>query len=374
MAKHTKSGRGLTYASSGVDIDKKDAFTESLSSMLRKTHTPRVIDNPGGFAGLFRLDYKKGLFSRNYKDPVLVACADGVGTKVKLATELGIFDTLGIDLVAMNVNDLIVQGAEPLFFLDYIATPEVDTRLLNDLVKGMAEGCKRSGCALLGGETANMPDVYAKGDFDLAGFCVGVVELAKLKTPTKVKPGDIVLGLSSDGIHSNGYSLVRKVVKEAGLDLSKVYPELNPVPLKKSRSKKPPRKRTLGEVLIAPTRLYADPIVKLQRQYRVKNVISGMAHITGSGIGGNLCRALPPDLDAVIDLKSWERPPIFGFLAEHGGISEEEMYRVFNLGIGYCLIVRPKFAESIAEHLTKLGERVFRIGVIEKGKGDVRIG
>jgi len=364
----------LTYASSGVDIDKKDAFTESLSSMLRKTHTPRVIDNPGGFAGLFRLDYKKGLFSRNYKDPVLVACADGVGTKVKLASELGIFDTVGIDLVAMNVNDLIVQGAEPLFFLDYIATPEVDTKLLNDLVKGMAEGCRKSGCALLGGETANMPDVYAKGDFDLAGFCVGVVELAKLKTPTRVKAGDIVLGLSSDGIHSNGYSLVRKVVKEAGLDLQKVYPELNPAPRRKPRGKKQIRPRTLGEVLLTPTRLYADPIVKLQRQYRVKNVISGMAHITGSGIGGNLCRALPTDLDAVIDLNSWERPPIFGFLQEHGGVSEEEMYRVFNLGIGYCVIVRPKFAESIAEHLTKLGERVFKIGVIAKGKGEVRIG
>jgi phosphoribosylformylglycinamidine cyclo-ligase len=373
MAKQTGSGRGLTYASSGVDIDKKDAFTESLSSMLRKTHTSRVIDNPGGFAGLFRLDYKKGLFSRNYKDPVLVACADGVGTKVKLASELGIFDTVGIDLVAMNVNDLIVQGAEPLFFLDYIATPEVDTKLLNDLVKGMAEGCRKSGCALLGGETANMPDVYAKGDFDLAGFCVGVVELAKLKTPTRVKPGDIVLGLSSDGIHSNGYSLVRKVVKDAGLDLQKVYPELNPAPRRKPRGKKQVRPRTLGEVLLTPTRLYADPIVKLQRQYRVKNVISGMAHITGSGIGGNLCRALPQDLDAVIDLNSWERPPIFGFLQEHGGISDEEMYRVFNLGIGYCVIVRPKFAESIAEHLTKLGERVFQIGVIAKGKGEVRI-
>lgn len=366
-------GRGLTYASSGVDIDKKDAFTESLSAMLRRTYTDRVIDNPGGFAGLFRLDFKKGLFSRNYKDPVLVACADGVGTKVKLATELGIYDTVGIDLVAMNVNDLIVQGAEPLFFLDYIAVPEVNTKILNDLVKGIADGCVRSGCALLGGETANMPDVYAKGDFDLAGFCVGVVELSRIKSPTRVRVGDIVLGLWSDGIHSNGYSLVRKVVKEAGLDLGKVYPELNPSPAKKSRRKNPPPPKTLGQVLLTPTRLYADPIVRLQRQYRVKNVISGMAHITGSGIGGNLCRALPPNMDAVIDLKSWDRPPVFPFLQEHGGISEEEMYRVFNLGIGYCVIVRPKFADSIAEHLTKLGERVFRIGEIVKGKGDVRV-
>jgi phosphoribosylformylglycinamidine cyclo-ligase len=372
MAK-INGGRGLTYASAGVDIDKKDAFTESLSAMLRRTYTPRVIDNPGGFAGLFRLDYKKGLFSRNYKDPVLVACADGVGTKVKLATELGVYDTVGIDLVAMNVNDLIVQGAEPLFFLDYIAVPEVDTKILGALVKGMAEGCSKSGCALLGGETANMPDVYRKGDFDLAGFCVGVVELSRLKTPTRVRPGDVVLGLASDGIHSNGYSLVRKVVAEAGLDLGKVYPELNLAPSKKPRKKTGNGGKTLGQVLLTPTRLYADPIVKLQRQYRVKNVISGMAHITGSGIGGNLCRALPADLDAVVDLKSWERPAVFRFLQEQGGISEDEMYRVFNLGIGYCVIVRPKFAESMAERLTKLGERVFRIGEIAKGKGEVRI-
>ncbi|MFZ4575326.1 MAG: phosphoribosylformylglycinamidine cyclo-ligase [Phycisphaerales bacterium] len=374
MAKNN-GGRSLTYASAGVDIDKKDAFTESLGAMLRRTYTDRVIDNPGGFAGLFRLDFKKGLFSRNYKDPVLVACADGVGTKVKLATELGVFDTVGIDLVAMNVNDLIVQGAEPLFFLDYIAVPEVDTTLLNQLVKGIADGCTKSGCALLGGETANMPDVYRKGDFDLAGFCVGVVELSRIKSPTRVRAGDVVLGLASDGIHSNGYTLVRSVVKEARLDLGATYPELN-VPAKgarRSRKKNGSAARTLGEVLLTPTRLYADPIVRLQRQYKVKNVISGMAHITGSGIGGNLCRALPPDLDAVVDLTSWERPPIFSFLQKHGGISDEEMYRVFNLGIGYCVIVRPKFAESIAERLTKLGERVFRIGEIAKGKGEVRL-
>lgn len=367
------SGRSLTYASAGVDIDKKDAFTESLGAMLRRTHTDRVIDNPGGFAGLFRLDYKKGLFSRNYKDPVLVACADGVGTKVKLATELGVYDTVGIDLVAMNVNDLIVQGAEPLFFLDYIAVPEVNTALLNDLIKGIAEGCRKSGCALLGGETANMPDVYAKGDFDLAGFCVGVVELSRIKSPTRVRAGDVVLGLASDGIHSNGYSLVRRVVKEAGLDLNKSYDELNPVNGKGRKRKNPPSLKTLGEVLLTPTRLYADPIVRLQRQYRVKNVISGMAHITGSGIGGNLCRALPSNMDALVRLDSWERPPVFGFLQKHGNISEEEMYRVFNLGIGYCLIVRPKFAESLTEKLTKLGERVFTIGEIVKGKGEVRL-
>jgi len=373
-----KAGRSLTYADSGVDIDKKDSFTESLSGVLRKTFTDRVIDNPGGFAGLFRLDYKRGLFARNYKDPVLVACADGVGTKVKLATELDTYDTVGIDLVAMNVNDLIVQGAEPLFFLDYIAVPAVDTRVLNDLVRGIALGCTQSGCALLGGETANMPDVYSKGDFDLAGFCVGVVELARIQKPTRVKAGDVVLGLQSDGIHSNGYSLVRKVVKEARLDLAERHAELAASPGfghkgKKRKVAKPAlQPPTLGQVLLTPTRLYADPIVKLQRNYRVKHVISGMAHITGSGIPGNLCRALPANLDAVVNYSSWERPPVFGFLQRHGNISEDEMRRVFNLGIGYCVIVRPAFAESIAEKLTRLGERVFTIGTIEKGAGVVR--
>jgi phosphoribosylformylglycinamidine cyclo-ligase len=385
--KPSLNGRALTYAGAGVDIDKKDAFTESLDSMLRKTYTDRVIPNPGGFAGLFRLDYKQRLFRRNYKDPVLVACCDGVGTKVKLAADLSIFDTVGIDLVAMNVNDLVVQGAEPLFFLDYIATPVVEPRFLNDLVKGIADACKRSGCALLGGETANMPDIYAKGDFDLAGFCVGVVELARVQKPTRVQPGDIILGLASDGIHSNGYTLVRNVVKEAGLDLNAVYPELpeitpSPTRRKSNRKSKTENRKspppsdfplpTLGRVLLTPTRLYADPIVRLQRGYKVKNVISGMAHITGSGIPGNLCRALPKNMDALVDRDAWPRPAVFKFLQEKGNIPEEEMWRVFNMGIGYCLIVKRAFAESVAEHLTKLGETVYRIGdVVAKGSGEV---
>jgi len=358
----------ITYASSGVDIDRKDAFTESLGAMLRRTSTDRVIPNPGGFAGLFRLDFSHKLFARNYKSPVLVACCDGVGTKVKLAAEMGVYDTVGIDLVAMNVNDLIVQGAEPLFFLDYIAVPRVDTRLLNDLVKGIAEGCRRSGCALLGGETANMPDVYRDKDFDLAGFCVGVVELKRLQSAARVGAGDVVLGLASDGIHSNGYSLVRKIVAEAGLDLNAAYPELQPPAKKRGKQ---PEARTLGQVLLTPTRLYADPIVRLQRGYRVKNVISGMAHITGSGLAGNLCRALPTRLDAVVDTASWPVPPVFRFLQEHGDVPEAEMRRVFNMGIGYCLVVRPTFAESIAARLTELGETVYRIGEVVKGGGNV---
>jgi phosphoribosylformylglycinamidine cyclo-ligase len=384
------AAKRTTYADSGVDIDKKDAFTESLGAVLRRTHTPRVIDNPGGFAGLFRLDFNQKLFKRNYKDPVLVACADGVGTKIKLAAELGVYDTVGIDLVAMNVNDLIVQGAEPLFFLDYIAVPEVKTDMLHALVRGVAEGCRRAGCALLGGETANMPDLYAKGDFDLAGFAVGVVELKRAQKPTRVRAGDVILGLASDGIHSNGYSLVRKIVKDAALELGKVYPELNSTATKKKGSKKPARSaapadvaadagteepaRTLGQVLLTPTRIYADPIVRVQRQYAVKNVITGMAHITGSGIEGNLCRALPPTLDAKIDPESWDVPPVFRFLQAKGNVPEEEMWRVFNMGLGYCVIVKPAFAEAVMEKLTKMGEKVRVVGEVVKGKGVVRMG
>lgn len=367
--------RGLTYADSGVDIDEKDSFTESLDRVLRRTHTDRVIPNPGGFAGLFRLDYKARLFAQNYKDPVLVACCDGVGTKVKLAAQLGVFDTVGIDLVAMNVNDLVVQGAEPLFFLDYIATPVIEPKFLHDLVRGIAEGCRRSGCALLGGETAHMPDIYREGDFDLAGFCVGVVELKRVQKPSRVRAGDVVLGLASDGVHSNGYTLVRKVVEAAGLDLARVYPELNP-PAKGGRRGKrggaAAPARTLGEVLLTPTRLYARPIVRLLRSYAVKNVVTGMAHITGSGLAGNLCRALPPTLDAEVVRGSWDVPPVFEFLRRHGEIPDAEMDRVFNMGLGYCVIVRPAFAESVREHLTKLGERVFRVGRVVKGTGQVR--
>ncbi|MBL8963951.1 MAG: phosphoribosylformylglycinamidine cyclo-ligase [Phycisphaerae bacterium] len=386
----------MTYATSGVDIDAKDAFTESLASVMRRTYTPRVIDNPGGFAGLFRLDFKQRLFARNYREPVLVSCCDGVGTKVKLASELGVFDTVGIDLVAMNVNDLIVQGAEPLFFLDYIAVPSVDRAMLGALVRGIAEGCRMSGCALLGGETANMPDVYAPGEFDLAGFCVGVVELKRVIRPERVKPGDMILGLGSSGIHSNGYSLVRRVVKQAGLDLLAVYDDLRlpavPAGRKAVRRTRPgsasrngkariragagaarPRAdRTLGETLLTPTRIYAGSIVKLLRAYPVKNVISGMAHITGSGLADNLVRSIPGDCDAVIDRSAWPVPPVFGFLQHHGRIDDEEMKRVFNLGIGYCVIVKPAYVSTVRDRLGRLGESVHVIGEVVRGQGRVR--
>lgn len=381
---------GITYADAGIDLGEKDAFTESLEGLMRRTHGPRVIRNPGGFAGLFRLDYNERLFAKNFKHPVLVACADGVGTKLKLAASAGVFDTLGIDLVAMNVNDMIVQGAEPLFFLDYIATPRVEKGVLTQLVQGMVEGCRQSGCALLGGETAEMPDVYAPGDFDLAGFAVGVMDLDRALKPERVKVGDVVLGLASSGIHSNGYSLVRKVVASAKLDLQGVYQELQDQPALPRAgagtgaraSTRAPRKpkpgapvrepRTLAQVLLTPTRIYVNSIVKLLRGYKVKRVISGMAHITGSGMSGNLCRALHPKVDAVVDCQSWEVPPVFRFLQKAGRVDEAEMRRVFNMGIGYCVIVRPNFAESVQEHLEKLGERVSVIGRIEKGTGQVR--
>ena len=382
-----KKPLNLSYAASGVNLEDKDSFTEGLASVVRRTFGPRVIDNPGGFAGLFRLDFNKQLFSRNYKEPVLVACADGVGTKIKLAIDMQRYDTVGIDLVAMNVNDMIVQGAEPLFFLDYIATPKVDKAMLNALVAGIVEGCVQSGCALLGGETAEMPDLYAPGDFDLAGFAVGVVDLDRAIDPGRVEVGDVVLGLSSSGIHSNGYSLVRKIVKAAKLDLHKVYEELQEgteaagqqgTKQKKSGGKgakasaKPSAPaKTLGEVLLTPTRIYVRPINTLLKSYKVKKVIGGMAHITGSGMAGNLCRALHPKVDAIIDTKSWPVPPIFRFLQAQGGVDEAEMRRVFNMGIGYTLVVRPTFAKAVAEHLEKLGERVHVIGQMAKGTGQV---
>lgn len=377
-AAKTKKPIKLTYAAAGVNLEEKDSFTEGLAGLMRRTYGPRVIDNPGGFAGLFRLDFNEKLFARNYKHPVLVACADGVGTKLKLAADLKKYDTIGIDLVAMNVNDMIVQGAEPLFFLDYIATPKVDKAMLGDIVKGITDGCIASGCALLGGETAEMPDVYAPGDFDLAGFAVGVVDRDRAMDPGRVEVGDIVLGLASDGIHSNGYSLVRKIVRSAALDLDKVYPELNAKITQPTKARRETAKKSaasaakpLGEVLLTPTRIYVDPIMKLLRSYKVKKVIGGMAHITGSGLEGNLCRALHDRVDAVIDPASWPVLPVFRFLQEQGNVDDAEMRRVFNMGIGYCLVVRPTFAAAVSEHLTKLGEKVYTIGKIEPGTGQV---
>jgi len=350
----------MTYAESGVDIDAGDRMVELIRHHMARTHGPRVLGRHGAFAGMFRLDFNEKLFKRNYRDPVLVACCDGVGTKVLLAIEMGVHETVGIDLVAMNVNDMIVQGAEPLLFLDYIGTSKLDPAWMTDIVKGVADGCKLADCALLGGETAEMPDVYDAGEYDLAGFAVGVVELDKAIDTTRVRAGDVVLGLASSGIHSNGYTLVRAIVKQARLKLDKVYKELE-------------TDRTLGQVLLEPTRIYVKPITRVLRHYRVKRVISGMAHITGGGIVGNLDRALPDHLNAKLRRKAWEAPPIFRFLAEKGSMDQGEVDRVFNQGIGYCLIVRPSFADSITRQLEKMHETVYRLGTIVKGSGRVEM-
>ncbi|MEQ8317418.1 MAG: phosphoribosylformylglycinamidine cyclo-ligase [Phycisphaerales bacterium] len=350
--------RNLSYADSGVDIDAGDRFVQAILGLMRRTHGPRVLKNDGGFAGLFRLDFNEKLFKRNYKEPVLVAATDGVGTKLKLARDTNTFDTVGQDLVAMCVNDLIVEAAEPLFFLDYLAIPKVEHLMLVDLVKGVAEGCKIAGCSLLGGETAELPGIYPEGEFDMAGFAVGVVELRKATSGMKVEPGDVVLGLASSGLHSNGFSLVRRIVEHAGLDLSQTYPELDP-------------EQPLGRVLLTPTRIYAPSITKLLRGYKVKRVVSGMAHITGGGLAGNLERSLNPGVDAVLDRKAWTVPPVFTFLKKHGSVRGPEMDKVFNMGIGFCVVVRPAFADAVADKLARSGERVSRIGVIRRGQGRV---
>ncbi|MEM1212908.1 MAG: phosphoribosylformylglycinamidine cyclo-ligase [Planctomycetota bacterium] len=357
------AGDGLTYAGSGVDIEAGDAVVDRIKGHMRRTYGPRVLGRHGAFAGMLRLDYNEALFSHNYREPVLVACTDGVGTKVLLAVETGRIDGIGRDCVAMNVNDLIVQGAEPVLFLDYVGVHRVEPAVIERIVKGVAEGCELAGCALLGGETAEMADVYDDGEFDLAGFSVGVVELSRAVENDRAEPGDVVIGLGSSGVHSNGYSLVRAVIKKARLKLDRVYPELDEAGVGK----------TLGEVLLEPTRIYARPIVSLLRGYKRKRPIAGMAHITGGGLPGNVNRALPADVDAVIDTKAWAVPPVFRFLQAKGKIADEEMWKVFNMGIGYTLIVRPHFAEAVMAKLRRKGEAVYRIGKIVKGKGQVRL-
>jgi len=366
MAANTTSSRSapkrksLTYAQAGVDIEAGDKAVDLIETMMKRTHGPRVLGKHGAFAGMFRLDYNEQLFKRNYREPVLVACTDGVGTKVKLAAEMGVYNTVGIDCVAMNVNDLIVQGAEPLLFLDYLGLSKVIPEQTAQMVEGVAKGCEIAGCALLGGETAEMPDVYAPGDFDIAGFAVGVVELERAIDPTRVEKDDIIIGLASSGVHSNGYSLVRRIIQHAKLKLDKIYPELDEA-------------RALGQVLLEPTRIYAKPIAKLLRKYTVKKIVTGMAHITGSGLPGNVPRAFGNDLDARIDLNSWQVPEVFEFLQRQGNVERQEMFNVFNMGVGYVLIVRPSFADSIVKHLNRSGENAWIMGEIVKGNGAVQM-
>lgn len=348
----------LTYKDSGVDIDANTRWVGAIESSMRSTHGPRVMkDRHGGFAGLFRLDFDEQLFRRNFKQPVLVGCTDGVGTKILIAIETGRLGTIGIDLVAMNVNDLITCGAEPLFFLDYLAVHKLDPDHLLQVLEGIAAGCREAGCALLGGETAEMPDLYRKGDLDLAGFAVGVMELKRTIDPSRVEVGDVVIGLPSSGVHSNGYTLVRKLIARAGCKLDQHYDELG---------------ETLGEALLRPTRIYVNAVLSVLRRYRTKRVVSGMAHITGGGLKENLNRALPSNCDAVLKKSAWDVPPIFDFLRRLGA-ARDEMYRVFNMGIGYVLIVRPFFTDGVLRTLRRCGERPAVIGSIERGSRRVKL-
>lgn len=352
--------KGLTYAESGVDIEAGDRLVDLIKPMVKRTHGPRVMGQHGAFASMFRLDFEPKLFKRNYNDPVLVACTDGVGTKVKLAIDMGIVNTVGIDCVAMNVNDMIVQGAEPLFFLDYLGLHRQDPDITASIIEGVAKGCELADCALVGGECAEMPDIYKPHDFDIAGFAVGVVELARAVDPIRAQGGDVLLGLASSGVHSNGFSLVRKVLARRRLNLHGVQKAVDDT-------------RSLGAVLLEPTRIYVRSIMSMLSRYRVKKVVSAMAHITGGGLPGNLPRVLPRTLDAVIDTTVWDVPAVFRFLQDKGAIDEHEMWRVFNMGIGYVLAVRPAFADSITKQLERSGETVHRIGRLKRGKGRVHM-
>jgi len=350
----------VTYKDSGVDIDAGDAAVERIAQHVRSTYTPQVMTaSHGGFAGLFQLDYPSGILRRGYRDPVLVACTDGVGTKLEIAYKTGIADTIGIDLVAMCVNDLVVQGADPLFFLDYIAVGKMDPDVVAAIVKGIAIGCRESGCAILGGETAEMPGFYPVGHYELAGFSVGVADRTRLVLGDGVRPGDKVIGLFSSGLHSNGYSLVRKVFFGRGTraaSLDRVLPGCE---------------LPLGEELLKPTRIYVKPLLKVLRRYRRKRPVHALSHITGGGLVENIPRSIPRSCDVTIRRGSWDPPAIFGHLARRGKIPPREMYRVFNMGIGMVVIVSEFFAESILAQLERMNVPGAMIGEVTRGKGRV---
>jgi len=339
---------GATYSGAGVNLDLYREGMARLPAHMRRTHCPRVISPEGGFAAIFALDFK-GLFTRGYEDPLLVSCTDGVGTKLKVAVEAGVHHTVGVDLVAMSVNDALCTGAEPLFFLDYVALAEDDPDLLEQIVRGIADACVECDCALVGGETAILPDMYHPGEYDLAGFCVGVVERKRLVDGRQIQPGDVVLGLASSGLHSNGFSLVRKAVFElGGLRLADHVPAAGGT--------------SVGELLLTPTRLYARAVKAVLGHYRVKQGLHGIAHITGGGLVENLARIVPPEVRIELDRGSWHVPPVFPWVQGLGGIAAAEMERVFNMGIGIVLVVSPHFADSIQKQLGDLGHESFVIG------------
>jgi len=324
--------KGLSYRDAGVDMDVGDALVDAIKPFAKRTMRPEVLAGIGGFGALCRIPKK-------YKRPVLVSGTDGVGTKLKLAFELDKHDTVGIDLVAMSVNDVLVQGAEPLFFLDYFACGRLEQGVAEQVIRGIARGCELAGCALIGGETAEMPGMYPEGEYDLAGFCVGVVEQDRILDGKKIKPGDAILGLASSGPHSNGYSLIRKILEKEKPD------------------------SIAG--LLEPTRIYVKPVLKLLHRVPVK----GLAHITGGGLTGNVPRILPKKTRAVIRKASWPQPEVFGWLQRAGNVAEDEMHRVFNCGIGMVVVVAPGDARRAMQQLRASGETVYAIGTIEKGPG-----
>lgn len=348
----------VTYKSAGLDLELYEQAMARLPAIMKRTHTPRVMDLPGGFAGLFRLD-NSSEFKRNYREPVLVSGTDGVGTKLKVAIKLGVYDTVGIDLVAMSVNDCLCLGAEPLFFLDYIAMAKDDPELITAIVKGVSDGCVQAGAALMGGETAIMPDLYAEGDFDLAGFCVGVVEKSQIIDGQKIRPGDTVIGIASSGFHSNGYSLIRKAVFEiAKLDVATRIPELN---------------RTVGEALLEPTKIYTQPVVRLLQKFGDDSPVHGLAHITGGGIADNLVRVVPENCRVTIDRASWQPHPVFAWLQSLADIERKEMFQVFNMGIGFILVVDSQAVDQVRAHLTQEQLTHWVLGQVSSGERAVEL-
>ncbi|HSK30109.1 MAG TPA: phosphoribosylformylglycinamidine cyclo-ligase [Candidatus Limnocylindria bacterium] len=335
--------QGLTYATAGVSIEAGDELVRRIGPIARKTRVPGVIAGVGGFSALFDLKI------RGYRQPVLVASTDGVGTKLKIAFMTGIHNTIGIDLVAMGVNDILTQGAAPLFFLDYFVCGKLDVNITEAVVRGIADGCRQAGCALIGGETAEHPGDFPKGEYDLAGFVVGVLEKENIIVPAAVDSGDVLIGIPSSGLHSNGYSLARKVwFEKARLKIRQRVPELG---------------RTLGEELLEPTRIYADIIRRLFARFPIK----GAAHITGGGITGNLPRVLPKGRRAVVERGSWPMPPIFGLIQKLGRVAQEEMDSTFNNGLGMILVADRNVADGVQRSLRQIGEESFVIGEIRKG-------
>jgi phosphoribosylformylglycinamidine cyclo-ligase len=341
-----RSGTPLTYLDSGVDIDAGDALVERIKPFAKRTMRPEVLAGIGGFGALVELP-------KRYREPVLVSGTDGVGTKLKLAFALDRHDTIGIDLVAMSVNDILVQGAEPLFFLDYYVCERLDVDVAANVIKGIAAGCELAGCALIGGETAEHPNAFVPGEYDLAGFAVGVVEKSKAIDGTAIKAGDALIGLASSGPHSNGFSLIRRILEASGADLNARIPEFTP-------------SSTLGDALLQPTRIYVKSVLSLLANVDVK----GMAHITGGGLLENTHRTFPPDLAARLERARWRRPAIFDWLQRAGSVTDVEMLRVFNCGIGMIIVVAPEDVERAERILEEAGESVFRIGsVAPRAKG-----